>query len=849
MCDDPEIIGDWERERVLGCGGFGIVVLWRNCKSNDRIAIKKYRGENDNLTKKHKDRWTQEVEMMKRIDNVNIVRFQSLPPELELSKCNPSKLPMLSMEFCTKGDLRNVLVRSENCCGLLESDVRYILTDLMNAVSYLHNMDPKITHRDLKPENIVLQTCDRPNGIIYKLIDLGYAKELDAKSICASFVGTLQYLAPELLYSKTYSCSVDYWSMGLVAFEIICGTRPFLPNMSPAQWMFHVRKKSSNDICIYQENESPESIKYSETIFDECRVSSCFKREIEQWLRLALEFIPKKRGYLNNEATGTTNELAIFTSLKTLLDKKIITAFCAYTREYCSYEIDDFTRVDTLQGWIQRDTKINKADQQLLSVDCNVIDSDELAVKYFDKTYRHPMLYVFHKSEMFNNDITLKYRPESVQDMFTNSSTPLQYHFQKRAYAHALYFIWNETNQYNSLLDAFTQKIHRMLQICDVTVNMCKAMQVRVEQMRSQKEFSKHVLEFDCKQYLKNYSQNANHWLETFNSTVERSEKLEGVCKQLIVRQESATRRTQTLGNAFGKEFSSDNNHDLNTLLDDAMLCYEAVRNRSKEKRSTPESCKKMTKIVYNVLKSRDKLLRDTNFLRCLQMITSLETELDKLIPPLNSAMEHIEQYQKEFLADHLARQTKIWEFTIKQKLKSTNTETSESAEPKPVFLLGNPVKSNDDYGPPVSLDKPLHFILGDGKHSSIESNSSYHSTSELPSPSKHVSLEHDTVTDQIHVENSVTNTSLPLNDNHSCSELPVVNVQETPAIFDLSRDKTLTNVPSVSVPHFLIGAPASDMININTSLRYELQEKTNESFIKCKSILGEQFDFSFLKE
>lgn len=88
----------------------------------------------------------------------------------------------------------------------------------------------------MKPENIVLQSSDRANGIIYKLIDLGYAKELDAKSICASFVGTLQYLAPELLYSKTYSCSVDYWSMGLVAFEIICGTRPFLPNMSPAQW-------------------------------------------------------------------------------------------------------------------------------------------------------------------------------------------------------------------------------------------------------------------------------------------------------------------------------------------------------------------------------------------------------------------------------------------------------------------------------------------------------------------------------------------------------------------------------------------------------------------------------------
>lgn len=38
MADEPDIIGDWERERVLGCGGFGIVVLWKNSKNNDRIG-------------------------------------------------------------------------------------------------------------------------------------------------------------------------------------------------------------------------------------------------------------------------------------------------------------------------------------------------------------------------------------------------------------------------------------------------------------------------------------------------------------------------------------------------------------------------------------------------------------------------------------------------------------------------------------------------------------------------------------------------------------------------------------------------------------------------------------------
>ena len=72
--------------------------------------------------------------------------------------------------------------------------------------------------------------------IVYKLIDLGYAKELDHSSVCTSFVGTLQYLAPELFLSKRYTCTVDYWSLGLVTHEIITGVRPFLPNMTPVEW-------------------------------------------------------------------------------------------------------------------------------------------------------------------------------------------------------------------------------------------------------------------------------------------------------------------------------------------------------------------------------------------------------------------------------------------------------------------------------------------------------------------------------------------------------------------------------------------------------------------------------------
>lgn len=65
----------------------------------------------------------------------------------------------------------------------------------------------------------------------YKLIDLGYAKELGEASTTASLVGTLNYVAPELLLGEKYSCSVDYWSLGILFYELVTGTKPFLPTM------------------------------------------------------------------------------------------------------------------------------------------------------------------------------------------------------------------------------------------------------------------------------------------------------------------------------------------------------------------------------------------------------------------------------------------------------------------------------------------------------------------------------------------------------------------------------------------------------------------------------------------
>ena len=169
----------------------------------------------------------------------------------------------------------------------LWSQVLEILNDVVSALGYLHNR--RIIHRDLKPENIVMkQTQSR---LIYKLIDLGYAKELGVSSLARSFVGTLQYVAPELFLEQDYTKSVDYWSLGLICHEVVTGQRPFLPNMSPGQWLDHVETKQYEDISVVQGLDG--ELEYVKRIAAETQICRPLAILLEDWLRSLLDWSPE----------------------------------------------------------------------------------------------------------------------------------------------------------------------------------------------------------------------------------------------------------------------------------------------------------------------------------------------------------------------------------------------------------------------------------------------------------------------------------------------------------------------------------------------------------------------------
>lgn len=122
----------------------------------------------------------------------------------------------------------------------------------------------------------------------------------------------------------------------------------------------HIAEKSHQEICLYYENKESNSIKGSSEIKQNCHISACLKRNIEQWLQLALEYNAKQRG-------TTTTGCTIFEQLQNILDKKTFTIFSVYTYEFYCYEVNNYTLLSTLKDWVARDTKIPKCDLILLT--------------------------------------------------------------------------------------------------------------------------------------------------------------------------------------------------------------------------------------------------------------------------------------------------------------------------------------------------------------------------------------------------------------------------------------------------------------------------------------------------
>ncbi|XP_068156134.1 inhibitor of nuclear factor kappa-B kinase subunit beta [Drosophila tropicalis] len=351
---------EWHFQKKLGSGGFGEVLLWRNASTGQSVATKHIREPislgADQQIKLH-ERWQKEYNWTREFPDLDSIvsglRLEEKHLEFVqyLNRTHACKLPVIILEYCDGGDVRKRLQLPENANGLCELEVRRILGSMRNALDFLH-FKCKVCHRDLKPDNIVIQR-GRNGEKVYKLTDFGLARQSPDQTMLQSVVGTRHYFAPEVLETGKYNKSVDYWSLGIIAYELSTGTLPFIPHQTPRVILQQLLLKKDQKYIAITEDPVSNQFKFHTKLPLEHKLTPCWAEQLEQWLPLALETDYRKRA-----ATDEVQLPIVFKKLDEILQIKVLTIFVISNYKRLAYIISHNMNMVDLSLLISSDTGI-----------------------------------------------------------------------------------------------------------------------------------------------------------------------------------------------------------------------------------------------------------------------------------------------------------------------------------------------------------------------------------------------------------------------------------------------------------------------------------------------------------
>ncbi|KAE9548947.1 hypothetical protein FO519_007853 [Halicephalobus sp. NKZ332] len=205
----PTIRDRYEFREVLGTGAFS-KVFSAECRfePGTMVAIKcidkkALKGKEESLEN--------EIKVLRKLRHPNIVQLYDTYDE--------KAYVYLVMELVTGGELFDRIVAKGS---YTERDASNLIRQVLEAVAFMHKNG--VVHRDLKPENLLYYNQDEDSKIM--ISDFGLSKT-EESGIMATACGTPGYVAPEVLQQKPYGKAVDVWSIGVIAYILLCGYPPF----------------------------------------------------------------------------------------------------------------------------------------------------------------------------------------------------------------------------------------------------------------------------------------------------------------------------------------------------------------------------------------------------------------------------------------------------------------------------------------------------------------------------------------------------------------------------------------------------------------------------------------------
>lgn len=203
-----------EVHELLGTGSFSYVFCCHVVGIEDQVAVKVLK-QKDMLPGRGR-----EAEFIQGLRHPNLVNVLGIVE---------GTLHYVILELCTGGSLQDVIHEQEEDLWAEMPAVERLRAgyDIASALDYIHQQE--ILHRDIKSGNAFLHTpivpgCGCPT---VKVGDMGFARPVSEFSGMTQGVGTLRYMAPEVLSSGDYGVSADIFSFGILLHEMLSGSIPF----------------------------------------------------------------------------------------------------------------------------------------------------------------------------------------------------------------------------------------------------------------------------------------------------------------------------------------------------------------------------------------------------------------------------------------------------------------------------------------------------------------------------------------------------------------------------------------------------------------------------------------------